>query len=89
MITSVTTDRRLRLKSAPDRAVAMLKIDDEAAGWLAPETIVAEAFLAEHRIGGVVARERVRRPLVPAVTGLAMSIFAVVATAAILLALIA
>lgn len=76
--------------AAPRGSVtAPLGSDDEAAGWLAPETIVAEAVLVENRIASGVARERARRTFVPAATGPAMSIFAVVATAAILLALVA
>lgn len=92
MTASMTTGR---LRQAIDRdrtgarvGVKSLGIDDEASGWLAPETIVAQAFHEEDQIGRLVASERRRKSLLPAATGLAMSTVAVVFTAAILLALL-
>jgi hypothetical protein len=86
------TEHRQRRTIDPGRTRAKmtepLKIDDEAAGWLAPETIVAHVFHRKDPIGQRVRSQR-KSPRAATVTaGSAMSIAAVVFTAAILLTLL-
>ncbi len=84
----ITRDRTALRVAARKRAALPLQIDDEASEWLAPETIVARAFHEEDRIARLVARQKPRKTLVPAISGQAMSIVAVIFTAAILLTLV-
>lgn len=80
---------RTKLKVAARKRALLQLRDDEASEWLAPETIVAQAFHEEARIGRLLPDQRRRKPFIPEATGLAMSIVAVVFTAAILLTLVA
>lgn len=94
MVMSLTTDRpRSPLYRRHSRtsiaswnpAAARIRPDDEAAGWLAPETIVPQAVLAEKRFARM---ETAQTPATPAPARMLMSLGAVAATAAILLTLL-